>query len=66
MAPPILDIIYQLLGVPQLNQIKKLVIDKPIQADNSKAIKTFNKPIEEPIKRKSTTERKQKKDDDYD
>ena len=49
----------------QLNQIEKLVVDKPISIEKPKAIKTINKPIEEPIIRKSTRERKPKKDDDY-
>ena len=48
----------------QLNQIEKLVVDKPIE--KPKPInKPIDKPIEEPIIRKSTRERKQKKDDDY-
>ena len=47
----------------QLNQIEKLVVDKPIE--KPKAIKPINKPVEEPIIRKSTRERKPKKDDDY-
>ena len=49
----------------QLNQIEKLVVDKPIPTEKPKAIKPINKPVEEPIIRKSTRERKQKKDDDY-
>ena len=43
----------------QLNKIEKLVVDKPIPIEKPKAIKTNNKPIEKPIIRKSTREKKQ-------
>ena len=50
----------------QLNQLEKLVVDKPITIVKPKAIKPTNKPIEEPtIIRQSTRERKPNKDNDY-
>ena len=59
------NIEYTIKRANQLNKIENLAVDKPIPIVKPKAINTITKPIEEPIIRKSTRERKPKKDNDY-